>query len=265
MEFLELFELAKIAVLVLVGGMAAAVIGVLRYKEGLIEVNPMRAVVVRNIWTSKPRALLETDFITPGWEKKLREVTLENEPSDPPIMKALTQDGTEIGIDLVISTQKIKEYPDDKDKARDAVVKAATKIDYDKRAAAILNRIKIYAQDALVCCTLEDIVEGGNEDREKEKDKGKRAVIERIENTLKEKLPAIENEWGFEVIAEVRNLELPEKAQEVAEESATAEQEGKRIKTKADAAGVDPKLIVIGDILYDAIRAVTASAKGGKS
>ncbi len=266
MEFLELFELAKTAVLILVGGMTAAVIGVLFYKEGLTEVNPVRAVVVRNIWTSKPRALLETDFVTPGWEKKLREVTLENELSDPPIMKALTQDGTEIGIDLVISTQKIKTYPGDDEKTREAVVKAATKIDYSKRAEAILNRIKVYAQDALACCTLEDIVEGGeekenDEKREGKKDKGKRAVIERIESTLKEKLPALEDEWGFEVIAEVRNLELPEKAKEVAEEAATAELEGTRIKTKAEAAGIDPRIVMIGDIIYDVARTL----KGGKS
>jgi len=260
MEFSEFFALAKTIVLVAVFAMAIAIVGILYYKEGLVEVSPARAWVVRNIWTSKARALLETDFIIPGWEKKLREVTLENEPRDPPIMKALTKDGTEVGVDLVFSTQKI-DVGGDNEESRLAVVRAATEINYDKRNEAIDNRIKIYLQDALVCCALEDIVEGNEENSG-----GKRATIQHIEETLKGKLDEIKNEWGFGLAIGVRNLELPEKAKEVAEESATAEQEGRRIKTKADAAGVEPWMVVASDGIYDVIRAIaTGFKKGGNS
>jgi len=218
----------------------------LLFKEGLIEVNPKRAVVVKNLWTGEPRALLPgTHLIIPGRDKKLLEITLENEPSDPPIMKVFTGDGTEIGVDLVITTQRVLDNPE-------AVVRAGTAIDYKKRSEFVVERIKTYLQDAVIKYKLEDMI------RDKNIDKKTLDEIEAsVNQALKEK---VETEWGIRVEVGIRTMELPEKAKEVAEEAATAEREGERIRIKAEKAGVDPKLIVIGDIIYDALRAL----KGGK-
>jgi len=219
---------------------------ILLFKEGLIEVDPKRAVVVKNLWTGEPRALLPgTHLIIPGRDKKLLEVTLENEPSDPPIMKVFTGDGTEIEVDLVITTQKVLDNPE-------AVVRAGTVIDYKKRSEFVVERIKTYLQDAIIKYKLEDMIKEKNVDKK---------ILDEIEagvnKALKEK---VEAEWGIEVEVGIKTIELPEKAKEVAEEAATAEREGERIRIKAEKAGVDPKLIVIGDIIYDALRAL----KGGK-
>ncbi len=255
MDFDTYFDLLKIAVLIMVIGLTLATITIIIFKEGLTEVSPKRAIVVRSIWLSTARALMKTGLIIPGVEKKLVEVTLENEPSDPPIMKALTKDGVEIGADLVIHTQRVVND-------KDSVVKAATVIDYGKRTQAILQRIKIYVQDILVgCasngnsiegCTLESLIDGET----------KKEIIKRLEDYVNGKLLSeVKEEWGIEVIIGVRNLELPEKVKEVAEEAATAELEGTRIAEKAKAAGVDPTTVFIGDTIYDAVRAL----KGGKS
>ena len=96
-------EEEKMSVLIVVSlltmaSLLIAAIVILFLKEGFIEVNPVRAVVVKNIWTGTPRALKAgAHQIILGWEKRLVEITLENEPSDPQILKVVTADGVEIG------------------------------------------------------------------------------------------------------------------------------------------------------------------------
>lgn len=222
------------------------------FKEGLIEISPKRAVVYKNLWTGEAHALLPgTHLIIPGIHKRLPlEITLENEPSDPQIVKSFTNDGAEIGVDFVVFTQKIVE---DKDETavKNAIVKAATAIDYKNRNTLILSRIKAFIQDMAITLSLEDIVKDGKLDAKKLKE-----IEDHINDSL---LKSVKEEWGFDVDVQIENIQLPEKAKEVVEEAATAEKEGARIKTKADKAGVDPRWIVAGDMVYDAIRAL----KGG--
>jgi len=235
MEFTEIINQIIVLLVILVGGMLLVAIIIIFFKEGLIDVKPKRAVVVRNIWTSEAMAFMKTGYMIPGIHKKLMEITLENEPSSSPTINVLTQDGAEIGIKLVITTQQVIPHPD-------SVIKAATEINYEKRTEAILNRIKVYLQHALICCTLESIV------------KGEQGVFESTRNYLKTKLPDLSAEWGFKVEASICNIELPEKAKAATERYATARQEGRAAKAKADAAGINPLITVIGNTISDVLR-----------
>lgn len=225
----------------------------LLFKEGLIEVNPMRAVVVKNIWTGKARALKAgMHLIIPGRDKKLLDITLENEPSDPQITKALTSEGIEIGVDWVITTQQVVEDNDE------AIVNAGTKINYEKRRELIIDRIKVYLQNAVKDFALEQIILNSDKQQTQEK-------LKSLEDTINRSIEEnIEKEWGIRVKIGIRNIELPAKAKEVAEEAATAEKEGERIHIKAKKAGVDPRFIVVGDIIYDIVRTLQETSGGKK-
>lgn len=232
-------------------GLLIAAVVILFYKEGFIEVNPVRAMVVKNIWTGKPRALKAgAHQIIPGWEKRLVEVTLENEPSDPQSLKVITADGVEVGVDCVIYTQKVKD--DD-----ESIIKAATKINYNQRKQLIIERLKARLQDVFADIYIEDFFS-------KETNKKNSQILEQAEkivNTaLSQDVENGEEGWGIKVDIQIQNVDLPEKLMEATEEMATAAKEGEKIKVKAEKAGVPAYLMVIGDIAYDIARAV----KGGK-
>jgi|GEM_PF-5682947 len=246
---MEIPELLVNIVLFLLGGLLIAAAVIIFFKEGQIEIGPKRAVVVKNIWTGIPHALFAgTYLIIPGVEKKMLEVTLENEPSDPDIITVITSDGVEIGVDFVIYTQRILV-------TAEAVVKAATVINYAKRRDLIIARIKAILQDYFSGIPIEDIfsVDEGKVNKTLIKDAETEA-----DNRLKQD---VEDQWGIEVKIQIHNIKPPDKLLEVAEESASAQKEGERIATKAKAAGdVDPRWVIVGDMIYDAVRAL----KGGK-
>ena len=231
--------------LILTAGLFVAAIGILFFKEGLIEVNTMRAVVCKNLWTGIPFALNPgMHQIIPGIHKKIMEVTLENEPSDPQICNVITGDGVSVGIDYIIYTQKVVNP-----------VKAATEIDYSKRQSLIVNRIKAFFQDQMTKSSTEDFIM-----KEGLKTKIKKDFLDDLEKAVNQSLvDNVENQWGIRGEIQVQNIELPEKLKEVVEEAATAEKEGERIRIKAAKAGVPPWLMTVGDIVYDIFR-----AKGGK-
>lgn len=237
-----------IASLLTMAGLSIAAIVILFFKEGFIEINPMRAVVVKNIWTGEPRALKAgAHQIIPGWEKRLVEVTLENEPSDPQTLKVITADGVTIGVNCVIYTQKVKN--DDK-----SIVDAATKINYSQRKQLIAERLKARLQDAFADVYVEDFFS-------KETDKKNSQILKQAEKTINDALFSdVEKEWGIEVDVQIQDVDLPEKLMEATEEMATAAKEGEKIKVKAEKAGVPAYMMVIGDIAYDIARAL----KGGK-
>ncbi|PJA41708.1 hypothetical protein CO177_00940 [Candidatus Wolfebacteria bacterium CG_4_9_14_3_um_filter_37_9] len=230
---------------VLVAGLFIAAIVTLFFKEGLIEVAPMRAVVCKNLWDGIPFALNKgMHQIIPGVHKKIREVTLENEPSDPQKCDVITGDGVGIGIDYVIYTQKVVNP-----------VKVVTEIDYEKRRGLITDRIKAYFQDQATKYSTEDFIA-----KEGLKIKIKKDLLNDVENDVNQSLvDGVENQWGIRVEIQVQNIKLPQKLEEVVEEAATAEKEGERIRVKAEKAGVPPWLMAIGDMIYDVVRAT----KGG--
>ncbi|MBI5079356.1 SPFH domain-containing protein [Candidatus Wolfebacteria bacterium] len=236
-----------VSLLATVGLLVAAVV-ILFFKEGFIEINPMRAVVVKNIWTGIPRALKAgAHQIIPGWEKRLVEITLENESSDPQILKVVTADGVEIGVDCVIYTQKVKD--DD-----ESIVKVATKINYGQRKQLITERMKVRLQEAFADVYVEKFF--SKEDNEKNSQ-----ILKQAEKIVNDALVLdVEKEWGVEVNIRIQNIDLPEKLMEATEEMATAAKEGEKIKVKAEKAGVPTYMMVIGDIAYDIARAL----KGGK-
>jgi len=181
----------------------------------------------------------------PGLEKSISEVTLENEPSDPPVTNIITADGIEVGIDYIISDQIVVDP-----------VKVATEIAYGNRASFIVTRLKGYFQDAFADIKAEDLLFDHNGKTVMNKKKQK-AIEREVNDSLKE----IEESWGIIVKIELENLILPEKLMEVAEESGTAEREGERIRKKAEKAGVAPELMTITDALTDIVRAFR---NGGK-
>ncbi len=260
---MNIMGIVIVAGLVLVFGALISAVLVLLYKEGLIEVSPKRAVVYKNIWTGKPEALLAgMHQIIPGIHKKLLEVTLENEPSDPEVVKVITADGIQISVDVVIYTQQVGvENEEVKGEEKEevlkvAIVKAATVIDYKNRRSLIWDRIKAHLQYVIAGIQMDDIFS---------KNKTNQKIIDEAESYINDQLKQkVGEEWGIQVEARVEGMKPPEKLLEVAEEVATAEKEGIKIKQKADAAHVDPRLVMIGDIAYDIARAFGSFFGGGR-
>ncbi len=243
-------DIEKILILVAILATFGLTIGALItliFKEGLIEVDPRRNWVIKNIWTGIPRALDPgTHLIIPGWEEKLMEVTLENEPSDPRNAKVITGDAVEIEVDYVIFHQEVVN-----------AVMAATVIDYKKRTNLIEKRIVAYFQNEFSGHSLEEFFTGDELKKTLDKD-----ILKTIEDNINGLLVSdVKNVWGIMVEIQIENLRLPDKAREVAEEAATAEKEGKRIAVKAKSAGVAPELVVWGDIAYDVARAIVGGLK----
>ncbi len=246
-----------IALIAVFGALVVAAI-TLFLKEGLIEVGPKRAVVYKNIWTGKPDALLPgMHQIIPGKHKKLIEVTLENEPSDPSSVTVITSDGTEIDVDYVIYTQQVAGGKIDEEDIKKAVVKVGTEINYEKRRELAIDRIKARFQDYFSGVPIEDILS---------RDIGKvnKKLIEEAEGVVNKYLEKdIEDQWGLKVEIQVQNIRPPEKLSEVAEEAASAEREGERIKVKAEKAGIkDARWVLIGDALYDVARIFLGTGVG---
>jgi regulator of protease activity HflC (stomatin/prohibitin superfamily) len=227
-------------------GMLAAGIVILFFKEGQVEVGPNRSIVYKNLWTGEAKALGKGLWILiPGVYKKIVEVTLENETSDPQKCTVITGDGVSIDLDYVIYTQKVVEP-----------VKVATEINYEKRRDLILNRIKAYIQDQTTKYSTEDIVI-----KEGLKTKIKKDLLDEIERAVNQSLTSeVESPWGIKTEIQIQSMDLPEKLKEVVEEAATAEKEGERIRVKAEKAGVPSWLVALGDIVYDVFR----TSKGGK-
>jgi len=232
---------------IVVAGLFTAAVAILFFKEGLIEVSTMRAVVCRNLWDGIPFALDKgMHQIIPGVHKKIKEVTLENEPSDPQRCDVITGDGVSIGVDYIIYTQKVVDP-----------VKAATEINYDKRRDLVINRIKAYFQDQMTKSSTEDFVT-----KEGLKTKIKQDFLDELEKAINKSLfDDVEGQWGIKIEIQVQNIDLPEKLKEVVEEAATAEKEGERIRVKALKAGVPPWLMAVGDIVYDIFRAKKGGSK----
>lgn len=236
-------------------GLFVIMVAVFLFKAGLIEVDPYEAVVVKNIWTGVPRALAAgTHQVIPGWEEQLARVTLKNEPSDPPAVNVITRDAVEIGVDYIVHTQQVAD-----------AVKVATVINYEQRNTLIQTRIRGYIQAEMKKYSAEeDLIEiiqvTQAQDGPKEKRRPNMAIASNIQDAVN---VILDNEvlaqWGVKMEIRIQNLILPEKLTEVAEEAATAEREGQRIKDKAQAAGVPSWLMTLGDIAAD----VTRTLKGG--
>lgn len=270
-------------------GLAIAAAVVLLVKEGLTEVGPMRAQVYKNTWTGRARALLPgTSFIIPGIEKRLTEITFADEPSSQNPTKVITADGVEVTIDYVIFHQKVggkveegtKKLVDtdnvsNEDDLSESAVKVATKIDYNQRTSLVVNRVKAYIQNEFSQARTEHIY-GTRATEEAPTTPATPATpttpvptvskefIEEKETAINALLQREREEWGLLVVIEIENIRLPEKLAEVAEEVATATKEGKKIKDKAEAAGVPTEWVLVGDIVTDALRALTGTGKGGK-
>lgn len=232
-----------VAAAVLTWALLLSAVGGIIFKEGMIEVKPNRAIVVNNIWTGSSASFFQgTKFLIPGIQKKLKDVTLENEPSNPDITKAVTADGTEIGVNYVITVQCVSDP-----------VLAVTRINYDKRVELINVRLRALFQDELSGLKMEDLLFSDSATEVLSKDK-----MKKIEKDVNEAYATLEADkgksWGIQVEIQLVNLLLPTKLAEVAEEAATAKKEGERIATKAKAAGVPPWLMAAGDILYDLTR-----------
>jgi hypothetical protein len=214
------------------------------FKEGMIEVKPNKAVVISNIWSGSTKTLEQGNrIIIPGVQKKLKDVTLENEPSNPDIIKMVTADGTELGVDYVITEQRVVDPG-----------LAVTRINYDKRSELINVRLRALFQDELSGLRMEELLFSNDNSKVLSKEK-----MKAIEDNVNRAYAAIEADpnkrWVIKVEIQLVNLQLPEKLAEVAEEAATAKKEGQRINVKAKAAGVAPWMMVLGDIIYDIARA----------
>lgn len=249
----------EFAITAVVVGFFVAMVLSFVFKEGLVEVDPYQAVVVKNIWTGVARGLTAgTHQIIAGWEEKLGVATLKNEPSDPPVVNVITKDAVEIGVDYVIHTQKVV----------DAVnaVKAITAIKYEDRSSLIQTRIRGYLQGKTKDYSAEDdlievVAMVDQNGKRVEKRRPNMTLIGDIQQAVNTALSEVETEWGIKVDIRIQNLILPQKLMEVAEEAATAQREGQRIKDKADAANVSPWLMTIGDIVADVVKVVKGGGK----
>jgi len=245
------------AIIAVFGALAAALI-ILFFKEGLVEVSPKRAVAYKNIWTGKAFALLPgMHQIIPGIHKKLVDlITLENEPSDPEIIKVITADGIQISVDAIIYTQQVGGGIEEEGELREAIVNVATVIDYEKRRSFIWDRVKTYIQEAVAGIEMDEIFS---------KDETNKKIIGKIKRYVNRQLKAkIETEWGIKVEVGIEDIKPPQKLLEVAEEVATAKKEGQKIREKAIEAGVEAELVMIGDIAYDIAIGLGTMFKGGK-
>ncbi len=235
-----------LGILIIAGFFAAAVVTLI-LQEGRVEIDPMQAVVVKNIWTGEASALTQgMHFIIPGISKRLVDVTLKNEPSDPPPAHVSTADGTELGVDYVIYTQQVQNDPA-------AIVNAATKIDYAKRNEFIKARIEADLESAFIAHNFADIW----------KDALNKTTLQQIQEGVNDELERqTTTQWGINVEIRIQDIDFPSKFQEAAADEATAEKEGSAIKKKAEAAGVPPTIIAVGDIITDFFE--TFNRKGQK-
>lgn len=235
-------------VIIVVALLFLAAVAVLIFQEGKVEVDPKKSVVYKNVITGNPFAYFAgLHFFIPGLHKRLADVTLQNEPSDPPLTRVITGDAVNVDVDYVIFTQLVINP-----------VLAATKIDFVKRRELIIARIEAFMQNHFLDASMEDIFTAVDS-----KAVVNKSFVKGIENLINTDLERdVEAEWGICVKAEIENVIPPQKVAEVAEESATAEKEGKRIKTKAEAAGIPAWLSAVGDIFSDVAR--TRGPKGGK-
>ena len=252
-----MLESAGLILFLIIAGLFVAMVLVWLFKDGLIEVGPYEAVVVKNIWTGTARGLAAgMHQIIAGWEERLGTATLKNEPSDPPVVNVITKDAVEIGVDYIIHTQQVVD-----------AVKAVTVIRYEDRGSLIQIRIRGYLQGEMKKYSAEDdlievVVIPPPKEGEKatERRRPNMAIISDIQGAIITLLVEVLDQWGIKVEIRIQNLILPSKLTEVAEEAATAQREGQRIKDKAEAAGVSPWLMAIGDVVAD----VAKLAGGGK-
>ena len=78
------------------------------FKTGKKEINPNEALVYKNQWTGKAKVKMAgMTILTPGINKEITRVSLKDEPHDPAETKINLSDGTEIGVDYVITKQKL--------------------------------------------------------------------------------------------------------------------------------------------------------------
>lgn len=221
----------------------------------------MSAVVYKNQWTGEARAILPgTEFIIPGWEKRLVDVSLKNEPSDPPPTKAITADPIEIEVDYIIHSFLIPFDPEgddaSKEKTKQAVVKVATKVDYGERQNAVSNRIQGAIQTAFGNEEFDEIYPKNGDSPDAKRSLNKeliKRIADEVNATLAE---SVEEEWGIHVEIKIENVDFPGKIGEAIEEAVVAEREGRAIADKAEKAGVSPNLIAIGEMVVDGIRAL---------
>mgnify|MGYP001568945515 CR=1 FL=1 len=237
--------------------LTAIIIVIIFFKTGKKEINPNEALVYKNQWTGKAKVKMAgTTILTPGINKEITRVSLKDEPHDPAETKINLSDGTEIGVDYVITKQKVVDP-----------IKSAIEINYEDRDKIIRKRIEVFFQDELVKYSGKSFVLEEKENGKKtikKKDEELKLAMETTETAVNRKIKdTIEKNWGIEVEIGIENFNLPPKLLEVAEEAATAVTEGERIKIKAQNAGVDVKWVFLGDIITDAIRAYKGE-KGGK-
>lgn len=216
-----------------------------------LEVEPKTAVVVKDLWSGKTEALFAgSHTLRPGRDKVVQTVSLKDEPSDPPIMQVTTSDRIELGVNIVIHEQRVLDYTEDKT----AVLRAALNIDYAQRTTFVLARIAACLQKIFIELKLEQVYKDNGID--------KAQAIE-IENNINEYLKKeVTEPWGIKVVVKFQDLVLPARLMETAEESETAVKKGKATNERAIAAGVDPTVAYIGEVLVDAIAAF--KGHGGK-
>lgn len=228
-----------------------------------VEVPPATALVYNNIWTGKPDCVLPgTETLTPGLDRILeKEVSLRNEAQDPKKVEFTTKDGIPIEVDFLIKRQQVG-FPgmpnrlEDFDKTqkkllKEAAIKAVTKITYKDRESVILSRHIAVLKETLGQHTYNELFQDANL---AEGDSGKlnKIFMKKIEKEVNEELLKDEatTEWGFWNELDLENINLPEILRKSREQSASANMAGKAIADKANAAGVDPTVMVIADALF---------------
>lgn len=218
------------------------------FKTGKKEIEPGEALVYKNQWSGKTySAGAGTIILKPGIEKIVKEkVSLRNEPRDPEPVTITLADGNDITVEYEITTQKIVNP-----------VKAVTAINYDKRDALIDSRIKTYFLDSFVGVSGEELItetKTGDKVTKGRKEDFIKKILENAEKEINEQLKReVEENWGIETIIGIERFVLPPKLTEVIGEASTSKHEGERIKTKAEAAGVNPNMAFILDAMSDIV------------
>jgi len=226
--------------------------------KGRVEVNPKEAVVCKNMWTGSAFALRRgTHWIILGLHRILKTVSLRSEPWDPDIFMVTTADPTEVGVDLVIFNQYVRgdretgpQVPMLDPDGIDPIVKAATRINYDKRNELILERAKAEAQTVLGEYRF-DTLYNQEINPETKKPKGlNRELIKRISDQLNDLLEeSVSLPWGIEVKARIENLVFKIAIQEAVSDLIVADNEGEAIHRKAEKSKANPNIIAAGEII----------------
>lgn len=227
------------------------------------EVKPATALVYNDQWSGENLCELPgTVLLDPGRHRVIETVSLRNEAQNPSNVKLFTADGVEIEVDYILRRLQVG-YPDmperwqdvDKDRLCRCAINAVTKIEYAKREDKIKTRVVACLQAALEKRTLNELFsdvkkdEAGAVTQVTVNTEAKEHLETEVNRSIREDIVTGVNEdgteeegWGFWVVMDLEDYNLPVVIRAARERKSAARMAGEALKDELTAAGVtDPQ------------------------